>query len=122
MTVDLVQKHLPPSIRTIRGHINQESQGLQSTKNTSLYPPDNMHPKAQDPNVKTEDVIYSLISSTDKGFMDLTGRFPYCSSRGNEYILVLLCEGKNKTMKKELKNNNLEETSHILIPVTYYMM
>ena len=36
--------------------------------------------------------------------------------------LVLLCEGKNKTMEKELKNNNLEETSHILIPVKYYMM
>ena len=36
--------------------------------------------------------------------------------------LVLLCEGKNKTMEKELKNKNLEETSHILIPVKYYMM
>ena len=36
--------------------------------------------------------------------------------------LVLLCEGKNKTMEKEMKNNNLEETSHILIPVKYYMM
>ena len=35
---------------------------------------------------------------------------------------VLLCEGKNKTMEKKLKNNNLEETSHILIPVKYYVM
>ena len=37
-------------------------------------------------------------------------------------LLVLLCEGENKTMEKELKNNNLEESSHILIPVKYYMM
>ena len=36
--------------------------------------------------------------------------------------LVLLCEGKNKTMEKELKNNNLDKTSHILIPVKYYVM
>ncbi len=38
--------------------------------------------------VKTQNVIYALISQTDRAFMDLTGRFPHCSSCSNEYILI----------------------------------
>ena len=56
-------------------YIKQERQGPQSTSNIPLAP------KLES---KTEDAIYSLISTKDKGFLDLTGRFPYCSSRGNE--------------------------------------
>ena len=61
--------------------MKQEQQGLQSTKVSS---------PTQDPvsTVKTHDVIYALVSSKDKAYMDLTGRFPYCSSRGNEYLLI----------------------------------
>ena len=39
----------------------------------------------------TNDVAYSIVYITPKNvaYTDLTGRFPYRSSRGNEYILVL---------------------------------
>ena len=41
------------------------------------------------PNMKTQDVVYSLFeTSQGLSYMDLTGRFPYKSSKGNEYILV----------------------------------
>ena len=81
LSVSLIKKHLSPSISTAKGHMKQEQQGLQSTKVSS---------PTQDPvsTVKTHDVIYALVSSKDKAYMDLTGRFPYCSSRGNEYLLI----------------------------------
>ena len=61
--------------------MKQEQQGLQSTK-ASLPRQEPLSPD------RTNDVIYSLVSSKDKAYMDLTGRFPYCSSRGNEYVLI----------------------------------
>ena len=104
LTADLVNKHLPTSVHTAKGHIKQELQGLQSTKKNLPTIQDDMHPTSDIPNIKTNDVIYSLISSTDKGFMDLTGRFPYCSSRGNEYILIAYHYDSNAIMGRPLKN------------------
>ena len=42
------------------------------------------------PNIKTYDVAYMVINRDDisVAYTDLTGRFSYKSSRGNEYILV----------------------------------
>lgn len=42
------------------------------------------------PNIKTNEVIYALFNSSPSGlaYIDLTGRFPYRSARGNEYIFV----------------------------------
>ena len=37
LTETLIQKHLPPSIITVQGHMYQERQNLQSTKSTSVY-------------------------------------------------------------------------------------
>ena len=41
-------------------------------------------------NLKTNNVVYKIesITPTNKAYTDLTGRFPYRSSRGIEYILV----------------------------------
>jgi len=42
------------------------------------------------PNIKTKSVCYVLIQPNyiSTAYIDLTGRFPKKSSRGNEYILV----------------------------------
>lgn len=86
-TESLVLKHLPLTIATAKGHLKQERQGLQSTSKANSIIDENldMYPPPDEPNLKTYDAIYSITSKENKAFMDLTGRFPHCSSRGNEY-------------------------------------
>ena len=81
LTAELVRKHLPPSIETARGHLNQERGGLQST---TLFPPG---PELNLLCTNTSDAIFSITNPTNKAYMDAAGRFSHCSSRGNEYVL-----------------------------------
>ena len=78
LTESLIKIYLSTPVATAKGHLNQEHQGL--------------------------DVVYSLVSSEDKAYMDLTGRFPICSSRGNEYILIVYHYDANAILGVPLKN------------------
>ena len=51
---------------------------------TDFFPP------SPSPNIRTNCVVYLLVNPDEftTGYIDLTGRFPQRSSRGNEYILV----------------------------------
>ena len=86
LTENLVDKHLEPSVATESGHLRQEKQHLQSTSNhlsdTDFFPP------RED---KTKDVIFAITTYKDKDLAaaDLTGRFPYRSSRGHQYVMVM---------------------------------
>ena len=65
---------------------------------------DAFHPP-QENNIKTNDVIYALIDSkSGLGYMDLTGRFPYQSSRGNNYLMVAYNYDANAILVEALKN------------------
>ena len=115
LTTKMVDKYLPPSEATAKGHIRQERQHLQSTKSnkttnkhpihilcektaalslnqipkpSSLSTQNNKEPYMN--NKKHNSVAYILIDHDEMvaGYMDLTGRFPQRSSRGNNYILV----------------------------------
>ena len=63
-------------------------------------------PPSDTPNKRTNQVIYNLISISPKerGYVDLTGRFPYRSSRGNEYILVGYNYDGNCILAEPVKN------------------
>ena len=52
------------------------------------YISDDLNPLAPTPNEITHDTVYSDISANEKAHMELTGRLPYFSSRGNEYVLI----------------------------------
>ena len=76
--------------------MNSERQGLQSTKlhstntSNSALDLDDYFPSSDSPNVKTKSVCYALVNLEEisTAYIDLTGRFPKKSLRGNEYILV----------------------------------
>ena len=104
LTADLVRKHLPTSIHTVKAHIKQERQGLQSTKPTVDLDTDDMFPSPDTTPVKTNDVIYAVCSTSDRAFMDLCGRFPFASSRGNEYILIAYHYDSNAIIGTAVKN------------------
>ena len=125
----LIKKHLPPSIATNKGHMHQERQGLQSTsnipnikkklENIKLNAPGlslqeailkdialDFHPKSDQPNERSNCVIYTIYecNPTNMGYTDLTGRFPYRSSRGNEYIFIAYNYDGNAILAKAIRN------------------
>ena len=62
-------------------------------------------PPAPDPNVKSHDVIFSIVDSEDViSYGALTGKFPYKSSRGNQYILVSYHYDANEIRGVAIKN------------------
>ena len=67
---------------------------------------DDAFPSSDEPNQKTNEVIYALFESSPSGltYIDLTGRFPYRSARGNEYILVGYHYDANAILATALKN------------------
>ena len=54
-------------------------------------------PQSPTPNLETNAVVYSIIEQKHKntGYIDLTGRFPYRSQKGNQYIIVAYHEDAN---------------------------
>ena len=99
LTHNLVARHLPKSMHAYQGHMNAAKQGLQSTKpkpksskkhETPTTEEEDCFPIPEQPNIKSNQACYALIntSSIVTGHMDLTGRFPMISSRGNQHILV----------------------------------
>ena len=113
LTPDLVNKHHIDTVATAKGHLNQERAGLQSTKKSTpststiefeMEQDKDYYPPSNNPNLKTNDVIYSLVNTSDKAFLDLTGRFPFCSSRGNQYLLIGYHYDSNAILGAPLKN------------------
>ena len=104
LTVSLVRKHLSPSIATAKGHLKQERQGLQSTKAPPPSTDDDFFPLSPEPNIKSNQAIYSIIDSPTKAYSDLTGKFPVQSSRGNNYIFVCYHPDANAILARPIKN------------------
>ena len=75
----LIQKHLVLSQSIILGHIKQEN---------IVFAPQNHNSNKLYLTKKSNDTIYS-VQNNNKASMDLTGRFPYKSSLGNEYIIIV---------------------------------
>ena len=115
LTESLVNQHLPLSTATVQGHLHRERQKLQSTTKKTTNKcieagldlvEDEMTPSSPTPNVKTNQVAYILIDKKDltTAYQDLTGRFPYRSSRGNEYILIGFHYDANSIIAHPVKN------------------
>ena len=68
-------------------------------------------PVSDKPNLKTSEVIYAMFHSSKEGmgYADLTGRFPYRSSRGNAYIMVAYNYDSNAIKMKAIKNREAEK-------------
>jgi hypothetical protein len=79
LTVDLIRKHLPPQPATIKGHLDQEAQGLQSTAADNdaytAHTDGEWHTVVQ----RTNNVMVDTITPQDKTYSDITGRFPHAS-------------------------------------------
>ena len=114
----LIENHLQTPVATAKGHLDQERRNLQSTKNdqTPVIEPieksdspdefTDFFPKSDMPNVRTHDVLAVItpFKETRQAYSDQTGKFPYKSSRGNEYLLIVYDYDSNAILAEPLKS------------------
>ena len=106
-----LHRSLKKRMATSMGHLDQERQGLQSTKTLQQILAEDLSKDVKEDYFlddttpeKTNDSIATIIPFTEskKGFMDLTGRFPYKSSQGHEYVLVVYDYDSNAILAEPL--------------------
>ena len=78
-----IQQHLTETPATAKGHLDQEQKSLQSTKSSSDH---DSFPSSDTPNIKKHETHTTLLKHT--AFCDPTGKYPYKSTRGNQYVFV----------------------------------
>ena len=120
LTPELIRKQLPKCIATEKGHLNQERKGLQSTKPHIYINPivkiesettQDLFPSSENKNLKTQHCFASIVSfeSTAKAYSDQTGKFPFTSSRGNKYLMIVYDYDSNAILQEPLKSKTASE-------------
>ena len=99
-----VRQHLPRSLATAKGHLDQ-------TRQRTTTPPTSNPDDFEDFNPLVEPVtqfVYAAVVHTETGqiYTDLTGRFPHQSSRGNNYIFVLYDYDSNAILATAIKTRS----------------
>ena len=102
-TAPNIRKHLPPSIATAKGHMDQIRQNIQSTNKPMPLP---TTPLTERTHHIYAAVIDTWDTTTGQIASDLTGKFPTISSKGNQYILVIYDYDSNSILPTPLKNRN----------------
>ena len=108
------QKNLPASIQTAKGHIRKEQQGMRFTK-ISLSSGENIDKVLiQNESDKSHNCLLTLFSKPEgTSYSDLTGRYPYKSSRGNQYLMVLYDHDTNAILVRPTKTRNAAELRNV---------
>ncbi len=116
LTWDAVNKHFPESEETLKGHGRKTRSGLQSTK---MSPQTNDDDKLTDTTelsrspTKQKEAIIRTFDLSNKAerlmYTDRTGRFPKKSSKGHQYIMVLIEIDSNAILVKAMKNRSTGE-------------
>jgi hypothetical protein len=97
LTWEAVNKNFPESEETLKGHWRKTRSGLGSTKVTPHIDNEDESKESTEltrPPTKQKEAIICIFDLSDKAerlmYTDQTGRFPQKSSRGNQYIMVLI--------------------------------
>eukprot|EP00957_Ditylum_brightwellii_P069851 5304671-Ditylum_brightwellii.AAC.1 len=103
----MVEKHLPKTIATAKGHMQQQRKNLCSTKKKpepEKVEEDIIDTTTESKEDATGELYGKVIENTNKIYTDLTGKFPHRSSRGSQYLFVLHDYDGNSIMVKPIKN------------------
>ena len=96
-----IRKFYPETKTILKGHLDQQRQGMRSTKakvsdndkrNATLTPQKNVFVGVWDPK--------------HTAFSDQTGRFPYTSYRGNRYIMAMVEIDSSAILVELMKNRS----------------
>ena len=112
LTSSLIKNHLTKSIATAKCHLDQERKNLQTTKPTIKIEDEELdYSPIEENGVKTQHCFLVLTDFNEmkKAYLDLTGRFPHKSSRGNQYILIVYDYDSNAILSAVLKTRQAAE-------------
>ena len=106
-------KVVGPTIPAAKVHLNQERQGLQSTKiqikledaHNDAFPPQSKP--------KTQEMGITITSVKNIAYSDLTGQFPHISSRGHTYLLTIYDYDANDILAGTLKIRQAKEIATV---------
>ena len=99
LTTTAVRKHFSDSDKTQQGHMKKQRQGVRSTKEIiGGTQSETLTSK------KMHDVYIKVHNVTETMYTDQTGRFPATSTRGNQYIMVLVEVDGNYIDAEPMKN------------------
>ena len=89
-------------------HLDQERSNLQSTKVPAVVDADDTFPEPI--KTKTHNCFYQIVELNHKAksYMDLTGRFPHQSLRGNNYLFVCYNYDSNAILVEPLNNREAD--------------
>ena len=89
-----------------------EGQSFREALEADIF--DDAFPISDEHNKKTNDVIYHICNSGDGvAYTDLTGKFPYCFSRGSNYIMVAYTYDGNAILAEPVKIDKLLHFSQL---------
>ena len=118
LTVEAVRRHFPDSDETHKGHGRRTPSGLRSTKRTQTETPppvDESEDREEEHSIiNKQKIIFCKVydveeEATHKIWTDQTGRFPKQSSRGNQYIMVLVESDSSAILVEPMKNRTAGE-------------
>ena len=115
LTVTLINKYMPDSDKTAKGHLKGQRQGIRSTKHyvfTALVEREETRIKIEGessphkplPPTKLDDIFIHMVDLTEEIHTDQTGAFPHTSQRGNRYIMVAIHLDANYIFAEPMRN------------------
>jgi hypothetical protein len=84
LTENAIHKHLKLTPATAMVHMNQRRQNIRSTSKAST---EKQQPPDKDLGTKTH-LGYAVVIDQGQLYIDLTGKFPVRSSKGNAYVML----------------------------------
>jgi hypothetical protein len=111
ITATDIKKHLPKSLATAMGHLDQQRKNVRSTKRKPTAQDEtdainDTNPPLEEPTSLAFANVVELSEGDGKSYSDLTGRFPVQSESGNCYVLVLHAFDANAILVEPLKNRS----------------
>ncbi len=105
LTTTTVRKHFPDSDETQQGHMKKQRQRVRSTRTKIDTNNEGMHQNKMSPK-KMQDVYIQIHNASETMHTDQSGRFPATSSKGNQYIMVLVEVDGNYIDAEPMKNKS----------------
>jgi hypothetical protein len=110
LTPSAVHKYYPQMMATAKGHLDQTSQNIRSTKNKTSEEQTTIEMiEPQEPNNQVTNQAFATIEETGKVYTDQTGAFPITSSNGYKYMLVMYHYDTNAILVEPLKTRHGNE-------------
>ena len=104
LTVDIVKRHYPESVETLKGHLKKQRQNVRSTKKkiSEDVPIEDCELTRT---ITKHNILVKLINANETVYTNQTGRLPILSNRGNTSLMIYYDVDANYIHAEPLQNH-----------------